>query len=62
MVDGIALPNVWRKARLVVVEEGEANEDIIGKLASMGVKVMERPGDPSRHAAFEEELAELLKG
>ena len=62
MVDGIALPNVWRKARLVVVEEGEANEDIIGKLASKGVKVMERPGDPSRHAAFEEELAELLKG
>ena len=62
MVDGIALPNVWRKARLVVVEEGEANEDIIGKLASKGVKVMKRPGDPSRHAAFEEELSELLKG
>ena len=62
MVDGIALPNVWRKARLVVVEEGEANEDIIGKLASKGVKVMKRPSDPSRHAAFEEELSELLKG
>ena len=62
MVDGIALPNVWRKARLVVVEEGEANEDIIGKLASKGVKVMKRPGDPSRHAAFEEELSKLLKG
>ena len=54
MVDGVAFPNIWRKARLVVVEEGESNEDIIGKLASKGVKVMERPGDPGRRTAFEE--------
>ena len=62
MVDGVALPNVWRKARLVVIEEGEANENIMRKLASKGVKVMQRPSDPGRLARFEEELSELLKG
>ena len=61
MVDGVAFPNIWRKARLVVVEEGEANEIIIGKLASKGVKVLERPRDPGRRTAFVEELAELVK-
>ena len=62
VINGIALPNVWRKARLVVVDEGEASEDMVRKLASKGVRVMERPVDSRRHAAFEEELFELLKG
>ena len=62
VVDGCTFPNVWRKARLVVIEEGEANEEIIEKLASKGVRIMERPDDAGRHAAFEEELNELLKG
>ena len=62
MVDGVAFPNIWRKARLVVVEEGEPDEDIVGKLASKGVKVLERPGDPARRTAFEEALTALLKG
>ena len=61
MVDGVAFPNIWRKARLVVVEEGGIDEDIVGRLASKGVKVLERPGDPGRRTAFEEELTELLK-
>ena len=62
MVGGVAFPNIWRKARLVVVEEGETDEAIVGKLASKGVKVLERPGDPGRRTAFEEELTEWLKG
>ena len=62
MIDGMAFANVWRKARLVVVEEGEASEDVLGKLASKGVRIMERPVDPRRHAAFEQDLFEMLKG
>ena len=62
MIEDIVFRNIWRRARLVVVEEGETNEDIIVKLVSKGVKVMERPGDPGRRAAFEEELHEVLKG
>ena len=62
VIDGIVFRNIWRRARLVVVEEGETNEDIIAKLVSKGVKVMERPGDPGRRAAFDEELHEALKG
>ena len=62
VIEDIVFRNIWRRARLVVVEEGETNEDIIVKLVSKGVKVMERPGDPGRRAAFEEELHEVLKG
>ena len=61
LINGTALTNVWRTARLVVVEEGEAGEDILGKLASKGVKIIERPSDPSCHATFEAELSALLK-
>ncbi len=62
IVDGVALPNIWRKARLVVIEEGEVTEAIIEKLASKSVKIMKRPGDPGGRAAFEKDLSELLKG
>ena len=62
LIDGMTFANVWRKARLVVIEEGEARDDVLEKLASKGVRIMERPADPRRHAAFEEELFEALKG
>ena len=62
LVDGVAFPNIWRKARLVVVEEGKADEDIVEKLTLKGVRIMERPDDPVRRASFEKKLSELLKG
>jgi hypothetical protein len=61
VVNGATFTNVWRAARLVVVEEGEANEDLINALVSKGVKMLERPSDPSGHAAFEAKLNAELK-
>ncbi len=62
VIEGMVFRNIWRSARLVVVEEGEGNEGILEKLVSKGVRVMERPADPGRRAAFDEELHEVLKG
>ena len=61
VINGATFANVWRQARLVVVEEGEADEGIIDALASKGVKLLERPGDAARHSTFEAALSELLK-
>ena len=61
VVNGATFPNVWRLARLVMVEEGEADQTIIDALASKGVKLLERPRDTARHAAFEAEFHGLLK-
>ena len=62
VIEGIVFRNIWRRARLVVVEEGESNDGILEKLVSKGVKVLERPGDSGRRAAFDKELYEMLKG
>ena len=61
VVDGTAFPNVWHHARLVVADEGEAEQGIAEKLAAKGVTLMERPGDPALRTAFEDELAGFLK-
>ena len=60
-IDGLSFRHVWRKARLVVVDEGQANDDVVAKLAAKGVHLMERPADPRKRAAFEAHLAERLK-
>ena len=60
-IDGLSFRYVWRKARLVVVDEGEADEQVLAKLAAKGVRLMERPAEPGRRNAFDAELAEMLK-
>ena len=60
-IDGLSFSNVWRKARIVVVDQGEADKDVIAKLTAKGVRLVERPADPGQRDAFEAELNEMLK-
>ena len=62
IVDGVSFSNVWRKARLIVIEEGKITEELRGKLIAKGIKVLERPNDPIAQAAFESEINTLLGG
>ena len=62
VINGATFPNVWRHARLVVVEEGEANDEVVDALASKGVKLLERPRDAARLESFQAEFDNLLKG
>ena len=62
IVDGVSFSNVWREARLIVIEEGEITEELHGKLIAKGIKVLEQPNDPIAQAAFEAEMNTLLEG
>lgn len=62
IVDGVSFSNVWRKARLIVIEEGEIDEELRARLVAKGIRVLERPSDPAAHAAFEAEISALLGG
>lgn len=62
IVGGVSFPNVWRKARLIVIGEGEINEELRAKLIAKGIRILERPNDPTGQAAFEAEISALLGG
>ena len=61
LVNGTSFRRVWRHARVVVVDEGDADQEIIRVLGSKGVTVLERPNDPAQRATFDVELSQVLK-
>ena len=62
VVDGVRFTNIWRRARLIVVDEGEIGQELRAKLVARGIRVLERPNDPAARVGFEAELNRLLEG
>ena len=60
VVDGRSFAHVWRKWRIVVLDEWEYDGKVAGMLSRKGVRVMERPAQPELRKAFELELADQL--
>ncbi|MBC6416395.1 MAG: DUF1998 domain-containing protein, partial [Rhodospirillales bacterium] len=60
-LDGMHFEKIWRRARLIVIDEGAIGQDLHAGLVARGIRVLERPNDPADLADFEAERNRVLE-
>jgi hypothetical protein len=59
-VDGLVIPNVWRSARIVAIEESDAPKGLADRLAAKGVELFILPSKPTDRSTALAKLATMI--